>query len=88
MPARVVVLQQRLKHVGHDAGDLLDIVGRERTTNRGVGLHAKTLHAESESPFADVQNNDARGRVSIILVGTSLSRQSAFCRFGGIVSIN
>lgn len=46
MPVDLVVLRQRLKHVGHDAGDLLDIVGRGRATNWGIGLHAKALHAE------------------------------------------
>ena len=33
-----------LKHVGHDTGDLLDVVGREGAISDGVGLHAKALH--------------------------------------------
>jgi hypothetical protein len=54
MPAGFVVLRKCLKHVSHNAGDLLDIVGRERATNYGIGLHAKALHAEGKSPSADV----------------------------------
>jgi hypothetical protein len=54
MPAGFVVLRKCLKHVGHNAGYLLDIAGREGATNYGVGLHAKALHAEGKFPSADV----------------------------------
>lgn len=83
MPADVFVLRQRLEHVGYDDRDLLDIVVSEGTTNGGVGLHAKTLHAEGESPSAEVQGNDAQGRAPAILIPPPPSRQSAFCRPGG-----
>ena len=88
MPTGAFVLRQRLKHVGHDAGDLLDVAGRGGTTNGRVGLHAKALHAEGESPSADVQNNDARGRASAILIAVLLSRQSPFVDRVVLAAIN
>jgi hypothetical protein len=78
MPARVVVLRERLEHVGYDAGNLLDIVGRGRATNCGVGLHAKALHTAGKSPSADGPDNDAHGRAAAILLVGLLSRQSPF----------
>ena len=88
MSAGLVVLRECLEHVGNDAGDLLDIVGRERATNRGVGLHAKALHAESESLSADVQDYDAHRRASAILIAVLLSRQSPFVDLVGFAPIN
>jgi hypothetical protein len=85
MPARLVVLRERLEHVGYDAGNLLDIVGRGRATNCGVGLHAKALHAEGKSPSADGPDNDAHGRASAILIAVLLSRQSPFVPFVDVV---
>lgn len=72
-------LCQRREHVGNDDRDLLDIVASEGKTNGEVGLHAKTLHAKGESPSAEVQGNDAKGRAPAILIPPPPSRQSAFC---------